>query len=137
MCARSVHSKRYEHQTLQLLDATTSLHSAPPERTNRHLYTDASPLDLVPFGLNAFVHEWPTVDVYGIQDTVDYLRTGLLGAVAPDFLSASSEDGGVLDLNVIDFYKEQEILGYSITAFPVPHAVPAAGFVLKIFQNDQ
>ena len=36
-------------ETLQLLDATTSPHSAPPERTNRHLYTDASPLDLVPF----------------------------------------------------------------------------------------
>ena len=36
-------------ETLQLLDATTSPHAAPPERTNRHLYTDASPLDLVPF----------------------------------------------------------------------------------------
>ena len=36
-------------ETLQLLDATKSPHSAPPERTNRHLYTDASPLDLVPF----------------------------------------------------------------------------------------
>ena len=83
-------------------------------------------LDLVPFGLNAFVHEWPSVDVYGIQDTVDYLRTGLLGAVVPDFLSE-----GVLDVNVIDFYKEQEILDYSITAFPVPHAVPAAGFQIE------
>jgi TldD protein len=36
-------------ETLRLLDATTSPHAAPPERTNRHLYTDASPLDLVPF----------------------------------------------------------------------------------------
>ena len=36
-------------ETLRLLDATTSPHAAPPERTNRHLYTDASPLDLVSF----------------------------------------------------------------------------------------
>jgi TldD protein len=36
-------------ETLRLLEATTSPHAAPPERTNRHLYTDASPLDLVPF----------------------------------------------------------------------------------------
>ncbi|MGE5952831.1 MAG: metalloprotease TldD [Qipengyuania vulgaris] len=36
-------------ETLKLLDATTSQLSAPPERTNRHLYTDACPLDLVPF----------------------------------------------------------------------------------------
>jgi TldD protein len=36
-------------ETLQLLDATNAPHAAPPERTNRHLYTDASPLDLVPF----------------------------------------------------------------------------------------
>ena len=36
-------------ETLQLLDATTSPLAAPPERTNRHLYTDLCPLDLVPF----------------------------------------------------------------------------------------
>ena len=36
-------------ETLQLLDATKSPLAAPPERTNRHLYTDACPLDLVPF----------------------------------------------------------------------------------------
>ncbi len=36
-------------ETLKLLDATTSPLAAPPERTNRHLYTDACPLDLVPF----------------------------------------------------------------------------------------
>ena len=36
-------------ETLQLLDATTNPLAAPPERTNRHLYTDACPLDLVPF----------------------------------------------------------------------------------------
>ena len=36
-------------ETLQLLDPTTGTASPPPIKSNRHLYTDASPLDLVPF----------------------------------------------------------------------------------------
>ena len=36
-------------ETLRLLDAGSGSKAPPPERTNRHLYTEASPLDLVPF----------------------------------------------------------------------------------------
>jgi len=36
-------------QTLQLLDPAKQAMAAPPKRTNRHLYTEANPLDLVPF----------------------------------------------------------------------------------------
>ena len=36
-------------ETLKLLDPAEATLSAPPRATNRHLYTDASPLDLVPF----------------------------------------------------------------------------------------
>ena len=36
-------------ETLQLLDPASGAKAAPPARTNRHLYTDDSPLDLVPF----------------------------------------------------------------------------------------
>ena len=36
-------------ETLALLDPTQTAPSRPPVRTNRHLYTDASPLDAVPF----------------------------------------------------------------------------------------
>ncbi|MBL8658007.1 MAG: metalloprotease TldD [Altererythrobacter sp.] len=36
-------------ETLQLLDPAKGAKAAPPARTNRHLYTDDSPLDLVPF----------------------------------------------------------------------------------------
>ncbi|WDF72571.1 metalloprotease TldD [Novosphingobium sp. KACC 22771] len=36
-------------ETLTLLDPATGQRSAPPVRTNRHLYTDASPLDGVEF----------------------------------------------------------------------------------------
>lgn len=36
-------------ETLQLLDAATGARAAPPQKSNRHLYTDASPLDLIGF----------------------------------------------------------------------------------------
>ena len=36
-------------ETLQLLDPADATPSAPPRKNNRHLYTDSSPLDLVPF----------------------------------------------------------------------------------------
>lgn len=36
-------------ETLRLLDPAKGAHAAPPRQNNRHLYTDASPLDLVPF----------------------------------------------------------------------------------------
>ncbi|WP_375291070.1 metalloprotease TldD [Qipengyuania sp.] len=36
-------------ETLQLLDPSVGDKAAPPVRTNRHLYTEESPLDLVPF----------------------------------------------------------------------------------------
>jgi TldD protein len=36
-------------ETLQLLDPATAKPAAPPRRNNRHLYTDASPLDAVDF----------------------------------------------------------------------------------------
>ncbi|MBV1917011.1 MAG: metalloprotease TldD [Sphingomonadaceae bacterium] len=36
-------------ETLQLLDPATGTVAAPPRLNNRHLYTDASPLDAVPF----------------------------------------------------------------------------------------
>ncbi len=36
-------------ETLSLLDPASAPRPAPPRQNNRHLYTDASPLDLVPF----------------------------------------------------------------------------------------
>ncbi|HSG35234.1 MAG TPA: metalloprotease TldD [Sphingomonadaceae bacterium] len=36
-------------ETLKLLDPASAVRAAPPRRSNRHLYTDESPLDLVPF----------------------------------------------------------------------------------------
>ncbi len=36
-------------ETLALLDPSNQPHAAPPPRTNRHLYDEANPLDLIPF----------------------------------------------------------------------------------------
>jgi TldD protein len=36
-------------ETLTLLDPATATAAAPPQRTNRHLYTDANPMEIVPF----------------------------------------------------------------------------------------
>jgi TldD protein len=36
-------------ETLQLLDPTKGAQAGPPQKNNRHLYTDGNPLDLVPF----------------------------------------------------------------------------------------
>ena len=36
-------------QTMALIDPATGPKAAPPPRTNRHLYTEGDPLDLVPF----------------------------------------------------------------------------------------
>ncbi|WP_156842433.1 metalloprotease TldD [Novosphingobium aquimarinum] len=37
-------------ETLQLLDPSSGIRPAPPRLSNRHLYTDASPLDAIEFG---------------------------------------------------------------------------------------
>ncbi|HEX8554858.1 MAG TPA: DNA gyrase modulator, partial [Sphingomonas sp.] len=36
-------------ETMTLIDPSATTPAAPPARTNRHLYTDADPLDLIPF----------------------------------------------------------------------------------------
>ncbi|MFT3978108.1 MAG: metalloprotease TldD [Sphingomonas bacterium] len=36
-------------ETMALIDPSAGAKAPPPQRTNRHLYTDADPLDLVPF----------------------------------------------------------------------------------------
>jgi ribonuclease BN (tRNA processing enzyme) len=96
-----------------------------------HRHVDHT-FDLVPFGLNATVYKWPAVNVYGIQDTIDSLRTGLLGGIAPVLIDAQGEGHAALNLNVIDYRQETTVLDYSIMAVPVPHAVEAAGIQVTV-----
>ena len=90
--------------------------------------------DLVPLGLYARNAEF-TVDVYGIQDTIDYLRDHLLNPrLGPDFTQVPSPERPAFRFHVVRFYEEFEVLGCSAVAVPVPHAVPAAAF--QIASND-
>ncbi len=84
--------------------------------------------DILPLGL--FIRDKDvTIDLYAIQDTADFISEKLLdGSLYPDFLRTPGPEKPAFRLNVVDFYKEFDVLGYRVKAVPVPHAVPAAGF---------
>lgn len=87
--------------------------------------------DLLPLGLT--LHDsGSTLDVYGIQDTIDFVSTKLLdGSLYPDLVRIPSAENPTLRLHAIDYYKEFEVLDYMVTAVPVPHTVPAAGYQIS------
>ena len=70
-----------------------------------------------------------TIDIYGIDDTIDYVRSTLLNTHnAPDFTKVPSPDNPTFRFRTINFYEEFRVLGYDVLALPVPHSVPAAGY---------
>ena len=84
--------------------------------------------DLLPLGL-AIRDTGVTIEVYAIQDTVDFVSSKLLdGSLYPDLLRTPSAENPAFRLNVVEFYKEFKVLDYAAVAVPVPHSVPAAGF---------
>lgn len=84
--------------------------------------------DVVSIGLHARA-AGITVDVYGIADTIDYIRSDLLAPpTAPDFTKFPSADKPAIRYHTVEFHREFQVLGYTAEATPVPHAVPAAGF---------
>lgn len=84
--------------------------------------------DLLPLGL-AFRESGITIEVYAIQDTVDFVMDKLLdGSLYPNFVNPPPPQNATFHLNVVEFYKEFNVLDYTAIAVPVPHAVPAAGF---------
>ena len=84
--------------------------------------------DVRPLGLYRWTAGGPTTDVYGIEDTIDYVRSYLLGPHSPDFTQVPSPERPVYRFHVVEFYKAFQVLDYSAVAVPVPHPVPAAGF---------
>lgn len=87
--------------------------------------------DLLPLGL-AVRDTGVTVELYAIQDTAEFVQSKLLdGSLYPNFLDNPTPESPTFRLNVIEFYKEFRVLGYKAVAVPVPHSVPAAGFLLS------
>ena len=69
-----------------------------------------------------------TIEVFSIRSTFDVLSTHLLdGKMYPDF-RAWPESRPALRLVPVDPYNIFDVGGYGITAVPVKHGVPAAGF---------
>ena len=90
--------------------------------------------DLPPLGI-AVRDSGVTIDVYAIADTIEYVTAKLLdGSLFPDFLSSPSPENPVFRLHTIEFYREFQVLDYTVLAVPVPHSVPAAAF--QISTND-
>ena len=87
--------------------------------------------DLLPLGL-AVRGTGVTIEVYAIQDSVDFVSAKLLdGSLFPDFLRSPSPERPTFRLNVVEFYKEFKVLDYTVVGVPVPHSVPAAGFQIS------
>ena len=87
--------------------------------------------DLLPLGIN-IRDTGVTVEVYAINDTVDYVGCKLLdGTIYPVSPTQPTAENPSIRLNVVELYEEFKVLGYTAMAVPVPHAVPAAGFQLS------
>jgi ribonuclease BN (tRNA processing enzyme) len=87
--------------------------------------------DLLPFGLT-MRDMGVTVDVYGIKDTLDFVKDKLMdGSLYPNFLEFPSSESPIYELHEVEPLEEFQVLDYKIKAVPVPHAVPAVGFVVS------
>ena len=86
--------------------------------------------DLLPLGIG-LLNSGKTVDIYAIEDTVKFVSEKLLdGTLYPNFLEFPSPETPVFRMHAVEFFKEFDVLGYKAMAVPVPHAVPAAGFLI-------
>ena len=84
--------------------------------------------DLLPLGLT-FRHLDTTVEIYGIQDTIDFVVSNLLDTRnSPDFTKIPTPNRPAFRFHAVEFYQPFNVLDYTVTGVPVPHAVPAAGF---------
>jgi TldD protein len=67
-------------ETLKLLDPAQATAAKPPRRSNRHIYTDASPLDLVPFGEKVALLEKIDAAARARDPRVAQVSVGLTGS---------------------------------------------------------
>jgi hypothetical protein len=52
------------------------------------------------------------------------------GSLYPDLRKIPTTRNPALRLHIIDYHKPIRVAGYLVTAIPVPHTVPAAGYVI-------
>ncbi len=67
-------------ETLKLIDPARHAPSEPPPRTNRHLYTDANPLDAVPFAAKVALCEAVDAAARARDPRVRQVSVGLVGS---------------------------------------------------------
>ncbi len=73
-----------------------------------------------------------SVTVYGTKETLKVLRENLLNdKLWPDFTKISASLDPVLKLKTIVPGRSFAVNGYSATAYPVSHTVPAVGYVIR------
>jgi len=88
--------------------------------------------DLLPFGLT-MRDSGVTVDVYGIKDTLDLVAEKLMeGSLYPPFLEFPSPETPIYSMHEIEPLKDFQVLDYTVKAVPVPHVLPAVGFMISI-----
>ena len=87
--------------------------------------------DLLPLGM-ALREVEEAVEVHAIPDTIDFVGRKLLdGSLYPDFVNPDPPREPSFTLVPVEFYKEFSVLDYTVKAVPVPHAVPAAGYLIS------
>lgn len=73
-----------------------------------------------------------SVTIYGTRETLKTLRDNLLNdKLWPDFTKISASIDPVLKLKTIVTGRPFIANGYSVTAYPVSHTVPAVGYILR------
>ena len=71
------------------------------------------------------------VDVYGLGETLHGVRTHLMdGDVYPDLTQDLSDSPAKYALQPVPPHVEFDVIGYSLKPVPVPHPVPAVGYVV-------
>lgn len=122
-----------------LLDAGTigSSLSEPKQWQVRNILITHSHLDhikAIPFLADNIVikQRKHSVNLYATKETLKTLRDNLLNdKLWPDFTKISASINPVLKLKTIAPGKEFLVNGYSVTAYPVDHTVPAVGYVVR------
>lgn len=72
------------------------------------------------------------IDVYSLPETLESARAHLLdGVVYPDFTQGLNDLPPKYRFQPVEPWKEFRVLGYDVKPVPVPHAVPALGFIVK------